>query len=273
VKRLIRMFGPIGTFVLLLGGPAFGAPPTEHPLARVVALADECLQRIDDEIFGYTCTLVKRERINGRLRSYEFAEMKLRHRRSQKGLVTVPFAVYMRFLKPAEMAGREVVLIEGRHHGQLIARRGGPRLPYMTMALDPRSDLAMRESRYPITDIGIRSMIDKLLEVGREDLDHDETELRYFEGAMVEGRRCTVMEVRHPVRRDHFRYHIARIFIDDDLLLPIRYASYDWPEEPDGDPRLVGEYTYLDLKLNVALTDRDFDYRNPAYGFRKDFRP
>lgn len=273
MKRLIRMFGPMAAFGLFLSSQALGAPPAEHPLAPVVALAEDCLQRIDDEVLDYTCTLVKRERVNGRLRSHEFAEMKLRHRRSRQGLVTAPFAVYMRFLGPTEMAGREVVLIEGRHHGQLIARRGGPRLPYMTMALDPQSDLAMRESRYPITDIGIRSMIDKLLEVGREELDHDETELQYFEGATVEDRRCTVMEVRHPVRRDHFRYHIARIFIDDDLLLPIRYASYDWPDKPGGNPRLLEEYTYLDLKLNVALTDRDFDYRNPEYGFRKDFRP
>jgi len=80
-------------------------------------------------------------------------------------------------------------------------------------------------------------------------------------------------QVIHPVRRPHFRYHMARIFIDDELQLPIRYASYDWPENPGGQPRMMEEYTYLDLKLNVGLTDRDFDYRNENYNFRKDFEP
>jgi hypothetical protein len=84
---------------------------------------------------------------------------------------------------------------------------------------------------------------------------------------------ATLVEVTHPVRRPYFRYHIARIFIDDELQLPIRFASYDWPDEARGAPRLMEEYTYLNLKLNVGLTDWDFDYRNEDYAFRKDFEP
>ncbi len=249
-------------------------PAAEHPLKPVVALAQECLGRIDTEVQSYTCTLVKRERIGGRLQPYEFVQVKLRHQQTRGGRRVVPLGVYLRFSGPAELAGREVVLIEGRHQGKLIARRGGPRLPYLTVSMDPQSALAMRGNHYPITEIGIRSMICKLLEVGKEELRYrGETEVKYFSRASVDGRRCTVMEVRHPFRRDYFRYHVARLFVDDELRLPIRYASYDWPEQPGGDPRLVEEYTYLDLKLNVPLSDWDFDYRNPAYGFRKDFRP
>jgi hypothetical protein len=33
------------------------------------------------------------------------------------------------------------------------------------------------------------------------------------------------------------------------------------------------EYTYLNVKVNQGLADRDFDYRNEAYDFRKDFQP
>lgn len=249
------------------------SPRREHPLQPVVALAEDCLRRIDEQIHSYSCTFIKRERIGNELRPYEYAVMKLRHRQIRNQRVVVPFAVYMRFLSPADLAGREVLLVEGRHQGKVIARRGGPRLPYMTLALDPHSELAMRESRYPLTEIGIRSLIHKLLEVGKEELAYGEIEVRYFTNAMVDDRRCTVMEVRHPVRRKYFRYHIARIFIDDQLQLPIRYASYDWPEREGGPPRLLEEYTYLDLKLNVPLSEEDFDYRNPNYDFRKDFEP
>ena len=38
----------------------------------------------------------------------------------------------------------------------------------------------------------------------------------------------------------------------------------------DNTPRLLEEYTYRQLKLNVGLTDADFQRWNPAYGFRKD---
>ena len=70
-----------------------------------------------------------------------------------------------------------------------------------------------------------------------------------------------------PTPRRNFRFHIARIFVDDELNLPIRYESYDWPEEEGGKPQVLEEYTYLNLKLNNGFTDADFDIRNPNYQF------
>jgi hypothetical protein len=97
--------------------------------------------------------------------------------------------------------------------------------------------------------------------------------VKYYVGAKVNDRVCTVIEVSHPVRRRDDGFYFARLFVDDELQLPIRYAAYDWPAQEEGQPRLVEEYTYLDLKLNVGLTDRDFDHRNESYGFRKDYVP
>ncbi len=36
---------------------------------------------------------------------------------------------------------------------------------------------------------------------------------------------------------------------------------------------LLEEYTYTDLKLNVGLTDWDFDHRNESYQFLKTYSP
>ena len=49
---------------------------------------------------------------------------------------------------------------------------------------------------------------------------------------------------------------------DDELQIPIRYESYDWPQKEGGQPVLLEEYTYTDLKVNVGLTDKDFDPDN-----------
>jgi hypothetical protein len=40
---------------------------------------------------------------------------------------------------------------------------------------------------------------------------------------------------------------------------------------PQGEPRPIEEYTYVDLKLKARLSDEDFDYRNPEYSFRRSF--
>jgi len=166
---------------------------------------------------------------------------------------------------------REVLFFDGKYDGKIIARRGGLRMPFVTAALEPNGELAMQHNRYPITEIGFQTMLKRLLEVAREDIHYQECEVKYFTGAKINGRVCTVVQVTHPNPRPYFRYCQARIFIDDELQLPIRYASYTWPEQAGGEPRLMEEYTYLDLKINVGLTDWDFDYHNENYNFRKDF--
>jgi uncharacterized protein DUF1571 len=244
-----------------------------HPLAPVLEYAQRRLQEMDHEIKDYTCTLVRRERLAGKLSDHVHTHVKLRHQQVRDGVVVVPFSVYMRFLSPANVEGREVLYVQGRNKGNIIVRRGGQRFSFITVAVDPKSEVVLRESRYPIEELGIRNLTERLIEVGKEDLKHDEIEVTYIEDTRVNGRVCTVIQITHPVRRDYFKYHVARVFIDDELQVPIRYASYDWPEKEGGVPRRLEEYTYLDLELNVGLNDWDFDHRNQNYRFQKSFTP
>jgi hypothetical protein len=92
--------------------------------------------------------------------------------------------------------------------------------------------------------------------------------VRFFSGARINDCPCTWFEVVHPAQRSFFRFHLARIFVDDRLNIPIRYEAYAWPDTPGGSPELIEEYTYLDLKLNNAFSDEDFSIWNPAYHFR-----
>ncbi len=227
--------------VVLGAALARGAESTkEHPLLPLVKYASERYRHIDEQVKDYTCTLVKREQVDGQLSDTQFLFLKLRHGRESQGKAAIPFSVYLRFLAPAQLQGREVVYVEGRYNGKLIARRGGVRMAYMTFGLDPKGELAMQDNRYPITEIGFKNLMKRLVEVATEDMQHDECDVKYYPGAKINGRTCTMAQVIHPVRRPHFRYHMARIFIDDELQLPIRYASYDWPETPGGQPRMTG---------------------------------
>jgi len=47
--------------------------------------------------------------------------------------------------------------------------------------------------------------------------------------------------------------------MDDQLKLPIRYVSYHCRTQAGGPVRLIESTDYLNLKVNVGLTDADFD--------------
>jgi hypothetical protein len=218
----------------------------------------------------YTCLLVKRERIDGELLPREYIQVKCRHARTGPNGSTVPFSVYMRFLAPADLVGREALHVDGRDRGDVLIRKGGRRNAFLNLWLDPQSDTAMRANRYPITEFGIEKLLFRLMEVGERDLQYDECNVRYYRKTLFENRECTGIEVEHPIRRPHFRYHTARIMIDNELHVPVYFAAFDWPREPGESPPLNEEYIYRNIKLNVGLQAVDFDRLNPQYGFRKD---
>ena len=245
----------------------------EHPLKPMVAKAEELLKKMDADVQDYTATLVKRERIGKVLHDYQYMQVKVRHeRKNARGEVTTPFSVYLNFLAPEDIKGREVIYVKGRNDGKLTAHDGGTGLiaaikSAVTVNLDPTSDMAMEGNKYPITDIGVQNLMTKLIEVASEDMKYGECEVKVFNNTKINGRVCTCMQSVHPNPRDHFRFHIARIYIDDELQLPIRYESYGWPTREGEDPPLLEEYTYLNLKTNNGFTDRDFDPSNRNYKF------
>ena len=110
-------------------------------------------------------------------------------------------------------------------------------------------------------------MLVRLIERGSQERQYGDVEVKFMKNAKINGRVCTVLDVTHPVQHKYFEFYKAQIFIDDELQMPIRYAAYLWPETPGGPCPVIEEYTYLNLKLNVGLTDADFDHANPEYRF------
>ncbi len=238
-------------------GPTAGSP-NEHPLAPAIRWAYQGLEQIDN-IQDYSATVVKRERIDGKLGKHEYLFAKIRQK---------PFSVYLYFLDPPSVQGQEVIFIEGQNDGKILAHGTGLQKALGTVKLDPTGYFAMRGQRYPITELGLANLLRRLIEVGEKDSQYGECDVKYIQGAKINNRVCTCIQVTHPVPRSNFLFHIARIFVDDELNLPVRYESYDWPTAPGAQPELMEEYTYLNLKLNNGFTDADFDTRNPNYQFK-----
>ena len=230
-----------------------------HPLVPVIEWARGERPRIQ-AIKDYTFTLIKQESINGKVYDPCVFDMKIRNE---------PFSVYLKYRVPEKKAGTEAIFVKGRNDDKIQAKGVGILALIGTTSLAPGSKYAMDGNKYPITEVGIARLVDLLIEVGENDiLNNYECQVQYYENVMVGKRVCTCIEVIHPKPTPgKFPFHIAKIFIDDELKLPIRYESYDWPKSGKDTPMLLEGYIYSDLKINVGLTDIDFNTKNPDYRF------
>ncbi len=233
----------------------------EHPLLPSVRWAKQGVEGVK-QIKDYSCDFVKQERIDGALGEEQYITMKVRHE---------PFSIYMRFTGPDSVKGQEVIYVRDKNEGNLLAHPTGIKKRLVgTVSLKPNSMLAMNGNRYPITDAGILKLVERLIEVGEHDMQFGECTVEYFRGAKVADRESTCIQVLHPTPRRSFLFHMARIYVDDELNLPVHYEAYDWPKanDPDAQPQLLEKYTYYNIKINNGFTDEDFDVNNPAYEFK-----
>ena len=233
--------------------------PNEHPLMPALRWARDGLINIE-KIQDYSATVWKRERVGDKLGDYESMFVKVRHK---------PFSVYMYFLGPPAEKGQEVIFVDGANDGKMFAHAVGIRdTMFGTVSLKPDGIMAMRGQRYPLTQLGILNLTHRLIEVAEQDCKYGECDVKFFKGAKIDDRVCTCVQVTHPVPRRNFLFNVARIFVDEELNIPVCYAAYSWPKEPGGPPELLEEYTYRNVKLNNGYTDRDFDTHNTDYHFR-----
>lgn len=246
------------------------AAVTRRKLAPFLAAAETALKRFDSEIEGYTCLLIKRERIKDALSEHQYLWMKVREPRREGEQLTTPQSVYIRYLKPSHLAGREILYVENERNGKVLARKGGRRLPNLTMPIRPDSTLAMAQSRQPISKAGIRSLLEELVQSMRAELVDSDCVLNEYKSAKMNGRPCRHFEVRQQIRKPGLDYQLARVLLDEELRLPVYFASYAWADQPGDDPVLQEEYMFTRLTLNPKLTDQDFHRDNPEYKFSEE---
>ena len=228
--------------------PAAGAA---HPLDPEINYARQRAAAMEQNIQDYSCVFTKREMVDGKLLPYEQMFMKVRHQ---------PFSVYMYFLGPEDVKGQQVVYVEGQNNGKMVAQPIGLKGKFGPYYLDPNGSFAMAGQRYPITNAGFLNLTKQLIVEGMRDRQYPQCEVKQYKGAKVAGRTCTVTEITHP-QLPQFQYHKARIFVDDEWNIPIRLESYLWPQQPGGQPPVLEEYTYSNLKFNNGFTDADFVIR------------
>lgn len=215
---------------------------------------------------SYTATFYKKERIGGVLLDAQITSLKIRHR---------PFSVYMKWLKGDK--GRELLYVDGQHDGKMLVKVGGVKgriLP--PLKLDPTGSLAMKESRYPVTNIGMLNLAKKILDVREQELAKGVgIECRMFDNQKVNRRNCYCFVVEYPDREDSSLYRKSVMFIDKKFSLPIYIQNYTWPEDDSlagkklDEATLIENYSYSNIRTNRQLADNDFDRKNKSYSFKR----
>lgn len=232
------------------------APAQEHPLVPAIALVkDRCIGALS-KVQDYEATFTKRELIQGKLLT-QVMFIRLREQ---------PFSVYLRY--GGEQEGREILYVHGQNNNQLLAHEGSGFLSaFGTVPLDPKGDQAMAENHYPVTHIGMRNLVNQILDQWEIETKFGEIDVKYFPNAKLGDRECEVIESFHPHPRRDFRFHVTRVFIEKSTGFPIRIENYGFPTAANPAPPLSEEYTYSNVKVNVGLKDTHFDRGNKEYKF------
>lgn len=230
-------------------GRATGKPHALDPALKLAAASQASLKSVKD----YEAEFLKKELVGNQLVDQRI-HLKLREQ---------PFSVYMRFF--GELDGREVIYVDGRNGGNLLAHEGGVKALAGTFVLDPRCETAMAGNRYPITLVGMSKLLDKIVEQWQANSRFDDVDVKFFPNAKLGNVECKAIQTTIPTPRPGAEFHMTRLYLDRESNLPVRLEQYGFPV--GGKPPLIEEYSYTKLRTNIGLTDADFDKENPRYAF------
>lgn len=229
--------------------------PAEHPLAPAIRMARDSLHRLD-AVKDYDATFTKREWVGQQFVAQRMY-MKLREQ---------PFSVYLKFGEPNE--GREILFVQGKNQNQLLAREASGLASLIgTVSLSMNDPKVTAENRHPISDMGMRRMIELLIEQWERESRYGEIDVKYYPNARIGEMSCEAIEATHPVPRKEFPYHVSRVYFDKETRFPIRIENFGFPRRPNEPPPLIEEYTFNNIRVNRGFTDADFDRRNQQYSF------
>lgn len=221
------------------------------PALRMAREADAAFQKIED----YTATFHKDE-VVGKRRIRQEMQIKVRED---------TFSVYLKFLKPD--AGREVIYVDGKNSGNLLTHGTGLEAVVGTLELDPKGSLAMEDSRYPVTLIGMRKMVRKIITQWQSELTLSGIKVNFYPNAKIGSLECRVVQTTHAKKQPGARFHMTRLYVSKKSGLPVRVEQFAFPSKTGAKPIMLEQYTYLDVKTNAGLKSIDFDTRNPKYDY------
>ncbi len=220
----------------------------------VLPQAKEVLQHMFtavDAVQDYEVVMNKQQRHDGKLQPLEV--LRIKHRRS-------PDCRYMNWIGDLHR-GREMIYCPARYDGKIEAHDGGL-MSIFTVSLDPNGSIATKGQLHRIYETGL-FVLAQTVHGDFDYLDaHPELPPPTLSQRSVEDQPSTCVELDRG--SDPFKtYHVGRreLCVDEKVSLPTELRLWN----TDGD--LMEHYVYSQYRLNIGLTDSDFDTHNRSYRY------
>jgi hypothetical protein len=232
--------------------------PARHSLDDAIEFVQpsrRALKNVND----YVAVFTKTELVNSRLVT-QTMDMKFRQ---------LPFSVYLQCRSKGK-PGREVIYVAGKNDGKMILHEVGFKSIVGTLHLKPDDSKVMETCRRPITEVGMSKILDSALSIWdseKRTLDPANIRVKIAREVSVGASECDEVEINHLRPEPGLNYKVGRVYVDRVSRLPVQAELFGWPAVAGEDPPLLERYTYSSVKINVGLTDADFDARNPKYHF------
>lgn len=227
----------------------FAAKPTANGaelLPKMLSESRAALAKTRD----YTGHLVRQERVNGALTPEQVAELRVRSQ---------PFTVNVKTTKPLALAGEETSYAPAKSTLTARFRPAGLAGVKGFQTVEAHSAKALANTRHPASEVGFAALVErveKMLAVEKQ----LKNPVQVFAGEYtIAGKPVTRFEII--AERQHPARYAQRclVFIENDSKLPVRFEAYDAPKAGTTDGELIEVQSYIGVKTNVGLGDRDFD--------------
>jgi hypothetical protein len=233
-----------------IGSPSLKPLPTTTEIERLVRIdpitfLETAIERYEREVHGYRTTLIKHERIDGKLHPVERIEACFREK---------PFSVRMEWKEGARLA-RKTLFVAGTNDNQMMVAPAGWRAIAGIVARDPGDAIARRSSRYPVTEFGLQMGSKRTLRAWKAARERDELRIT-FHGvkklAELDDRPCWEVKRVETPGIDPDGIVTSTFWFDTQTWLQLGSVLHDEHGQ------LVGSYYFRDLELNPAFPDDTF---------------
>lgn len=218
----------------------------EEAWAKALATAKETYAKTRD----YSGYMVRQERIGGKLKDEQTAEIRVR---------TDPFCIYTLTLAPKALFNQELAYISGKKEDKVRAKPAGiAGVPgFVTVAADDGK--ANVDSKYTLTNTGIGAILKRVEAALDAEAAAKNTPQVIATDYKFNDRPCTRYEIF--CDRPHAKRFAARmvVYIDTEWKLPVRFEAYDAPKGGEKTGELTECVSFVKLIFNAGLGDSVFD--------------
>lgn len=224
--------------------------PTEADMENLaktdpIAFFEKCIQRYDREVEGYTSTLLKQERIDGRLERSEIIDVWFQEK---------PFSVLMKWKEGARKAAA-VLYVKGENRDQLLVKPAGIFSVAGIVTRDPNGSDAKKSGRYSLTEFGIKIAMQRTLASWKRADKAGTLKMEYLGVKRIKeagNRPCWILKRPEYAKPEEDGITQLITYIDKENWLQVGSIL------KDEDGKLIGEYFFRDIKLNPDFPPATF---------------